>query len=166
RPPPLSTLPTTGKVSDVAQRRTQEPSRKTIRNQKRRHGVARGTDRTPDRAHQWSHGAFQVTQERQSFAARPSQNGEPAPASARPYQGQGRGALPEDHRAFGNSPLAGTLVRRGSKLTLPYKHGHVGRLPQRQAPARKAMKTTKHLETRRNRCSKHNAWKSSGRVAS
>ena len=50
---------------------------------------------------------------------------------------QGRGALPEDHRAFGNSPLADACPAR-EQLTLPIgqrwaRDGDVGRLPQEVA---------------------------------
>src|SRR5581483_2123418 len=146
------------RFADVAERRTQAASCKGIRDQEGRHGLAGGADRPPDRAHQWAHGALQAAQERQPFAARPAQDGEPAPPPSRPRQGQGREALSEDHRAFGNPPLAGTRCPAGASSRRPETDELWARASLEEAAALDASNN----EKRDHRCSRHNAWKSSG----
>ena len=125
RPRPLQILhQQLERIPDVAERRTQAASRQGIRNQDKAIQARRrcrspsspsaSTDLTEH---------FKTAQEGQSFAARPAEDGEPAPPAPRLCQAQGRGALSEDHRAFGNSPLARhACVRlREQAATLPRK---------------------------------------------
>jgi hypothetical protein len=99
---------------DVDHDRRKSTRHERIRNQRRRHRVARSTGCHPQLAHRHADRALQNAQKRQPWPPWSAENGGPAPQASGLHQSQRRSALPRPDQASGPAPLK-PLTRNNRK---------------------------------------------------